>query len=117
MIAAQHRRALSQLAELPALRGPKFTFCHLITPHPPYVFTREGREDWNIDQTSRDSYIDQVIYLNHEVTRTIDSILAKSTMPPMTNSFFLLLRGALTGSSASAFAASGLVATIFPCTR
>lgn len=83
MIAAQHRRALSQLAELPALRGPKFTFCHLITPHPPYVFTREGQTDWEIDQTSRTAYIDQVVYLNREVLRAIDAIRSNSEVPPI----------------------------------
>lgn len=81
--AAQHRRALSQLAEVPTLPGPKFTFCHLIAPHPPFVFTREGQADWNIDQDDRHSYIDQLIYINHEVTRAIDSIVAKSTVPPI----------------------------------
>ncbi len=81
--AAQHRRALSQLAEVPAMPGPKFTFCHLVAPHPPFVFNREGQTDWGIDQTRRESYVDQVIYLNREVTRTIDAILAKSTVPPI----------------------------------
>ena len=81
--AAQHRRALSQLGELPTLPGPKFTFCHLIAPHPPFVFNREGKADWNIDQDNRNSYIDQLIYINHEMMRTIDAILAKSTVPPI----------------------------------
>ena len=81
--AAQHRRALGQLAEVPALPGPKFTFCHLIAPHPPFVFTRDGHTDWSIDQDSRQSYIDQLIYLNQEVTRTIDALLAQSTIPPI----------------------------------
>lgn len=81
--AAQHRRALSQLAEVPTLPGPKFTFCHLLTPHPPFVFTREGQTDWNIDQDHRNSYIDQLAYLNYEMLRTIDAIIAKSSAPPI----------------------------------
>lgn len=83
MIAAQHQRALSQLAELPTLQGPKFTFCHLITPHPPYVFTRDGQTDWEIDQNSRTAYIDQVVYLNREVMRAIDAIRSNSKVPPI----------------------------------
>lgn len=83
LIAAQHRRALSQLAELPPRPGPKFTFCHLITPHPPYVFTRDGQTDWEIDQTSRTAYIDQLVYLNREVTRAIDAIRSNSKVPPI----------------------------------
>lgn len=81
--AAQHRRALAELPDVPALSGPKFTFFHLLAPHPPFVFDREGRTNWNISQTDRDSYVDQVVYINREVTRAIDAILAKSTVPPI----------------------------------
>ncbi|MBM3969575.1 MAG: hypothetical protein FJ302_06895 [Planctomycetes bacterium] len=83
IIAAEHRRAFRQLAEIPKLRGPKFTFCHLITPHKPYVFTRDGQTDWNLDQTSPKVYVDQVVYLNREVMRTIDAIRSKSKTPPI----------------------------------
>jgi len=83
MFVAQHRRALAELPDVPALSGPKFTFFHLIAPHPPFVFDREGRTNWNIDQTNRNSYVDQVVYINREVTRAIDAILAKSTVPPI----------------------------------
>lgn len=83
LFAAQHRRALRQLADVPAIPGPKFTFCHLVAPHPPYVFKRDGQTDWNIDQADRGAYIDQVVYLNQEVTKSIDAILAQSKQPPI----------------------------------
>lgn len=83
LFAAQHRRALRQLSEVPAIAGPKFTFCHLVAPHPPYVFKRDGQTDWNIDQADRGAYIDQVVYLNREVTKSIDAILKQSTSPPI----------------------------------
>ena len=83
ILAAQHRRAFRELAEVPLLPGPKFTFCHLVTPHAPFVFKRDGQTDWEIDQSSGKSYVDQVIYLNQEVTRAIDAIRAKSTVPPI----------------------------------
>lgn len=83
LLAAQHRRALRQLAEVPTLSGPKFTFCHIIFPHPPYLFQRDGQTNWNLDQTDRAAYVDQVMYLNHEVTKAIDAILAQSTQQPI----------------------------------
>lgn len=83
LLVAQHRRALRQLAEVPTRPGPKFTFCHIIFPHPPYLFQRDGQPNWNIDQSDRAAYIDQVIYLNHEVTKAIDAILAQSTQRPI----------------------------------
>lgn len=76
ILAAQHRRAFRELAEVPLLPGPKFTFCHLVTPHAPFVFKRDGQTDWEIDQSSGKSYVDQVIYLNQEMTRAIDAIRA-----------------------------------------
>lgn len=81
--AAQHRRALAELSDVPRLPGPKFTFLHLIAPHPPLVFTREGRTDWNLDQNDRASYTGQLEYLNHEITKAVDSILANSSTPPV----------------------------------
>lgn len=83
ILAAQHRRAFRELAEVPLLPGPKFTFCHLVTPHAPFVFKRDGQTDWEIDQSSGKSYVDQVIYLNQEMTRAIDAIRAQSTVPPI----------------------------------
>lgn len=81
--AAQHRRALAELPEVPALAGRKFTFLHLVAPHPPFVFDRAGRANWNIDQSDRNSYVDQVVSINREVIRAIDAVLAKSTVPPI----------------------------------
>jgi len=81
--AAEHRRALEQLREVPKLPGPKFTFFHLVAPHPPYVLDRDGNAKWNIDQDDRSSYVDQVVYINREITRAVDAILANSAVPPV----------------------------------
>lgn len=83
ILAAQHRRAFRQLAEVPMIPGPKFTFCHLVTPHAPFVFTRDGQAKWDIDQGSGKSYTDQIFYLNQEVLRAIDAIRVNSAVPPV----------------------------------
>ena len=83
MLAAQHRRALAELRDVPAISAPKFTFLHLIAPHPPFLIDREGRNHWNANQSARESYVDQLAFINREVTAAIDAILAKSTVRPI----------------------------------
>lgn len=82
--------ALERSVDLP---GPKFVFGHLMCPHPPFVFTRDG-EPRNPDtphfsledgsklvgksmtaEEYRTRYADQVIYLNTLLRRLVQSIV------------------------------------------
>ncbi len=76
-------RTLESLPTVAAMDGPTFTLAHVIAPHPPYVFDREGRRRSDIDQDSRDSYVDQLVYINARAQAAIDQILARSTPPPI----------------------------------
>ena len=89
--------AFSKLPEVAVIPGPKFVFAHIIAPHPPYVFSRSG-DPVNPDYpytlndppknsggilASRNNYIDQLIFVNKEILRTIDGILENSKDPPV----------------------------------
>jgi len=97
-IAGAHLYAFDKLKEIPRLEGPTFTFVHLLLPHIPYVFHRDGsiRHDlgpnlhfygdfrrhmggWN----DKSRYVDQLVYLNTRLIETIDAILAASAHPPI----------------------------------
>lgn len=69
---------------VPALRGPKFVFVHLITPHFPYVIDREG-EFFNVETNSADKepYINQLIYLNGRLEQIFSDILETAATPPI----------------------------------
>ncbi len=76
-----------KLKEIPHMDGPTFTFAHIISPHPPYFFDRDGNfldanpadRDW----TKREAYIDQLIYLNGQVREIVREILASSDHEPI----------------------------------
>ena len=61
--AAHVRRSLEGVADIPAVRGPTFTFAHILKPHDPYVFDRNcgvlkrecGRRTRSVPTWSRSS--------------------------------------------------------------
>ncbi len=91
--------ALDQLGDEPELEAPRFVFAHIVAPHPPFVFGRNGEPiapDYRFalhDGThvisrrrlTRDEYVqgyrEQLIFINSKIQLTIDDILAKSTRP------------------------------------
>jgi hypothetical protein len=74
---------LEHLKRLPTEEGKLFVFAHLAIPHPPYQFGPNG--EW-IDDRPEDfgeAYVGQVIFINREILQVIDTILAKSEVPPV----------------------------------
>lgn len=90
------------LKTTPDVPGPKFVYAHILLPHPPFVFDREG----NFVETNRPysgadgddfngsseeyyfGYREQVQYTSALILDIIDEILAKSETPPI-----ILLQG------------------------
>jgi len=92
------RYILDTLDELPAASRPRFVFAHVISPHPPFVFGPDGQEltpespftlKFTFDSTSSSvadylrGYRGQVVFVNREIERIIDSILARSATTPV----------------------------------
>lgn len=97
-VAGRHLYIFDKLKEIPRLDGPTFTFAHIVLPHFPYVFDRDGtvRRDlapnlhfygdfkrrmggWGDESL----YVDQLVYLNTRLIEVIDAILAASPHPPI----------------------------------
>ncbi len=85
---------MEKITEVPAIEGPTFTFLHLLLPHNPYVFDRDGNIRADVPLTlqfeertggwkGKKEYLGQLTYLNHRMEGIIDSILAKSITPPI----------------------------------
>jgi len=74
------------LAEIPHNEEPTFTFAHILLPHFPYVFNRNGNYQ-PLDEANRRpesaNYIDQLIATNVMVAELIDGLLLSSEVRPI----------------------------------
>jgi hypothetical protein len=91
--------AFDRLEELSLRDDPIFVFAHIVAPHPPYVFGREGEErrdpgpfhlaDGNvfIDRSSllqyRRGFGEQIAFVERKTLETLRAILRNSTVPPV----------------------------------
>lgn len=79
---------LSNLVTLPNIEGDLFVFAHVNVPHQPYLFGPDG-ELINVDPNSPNreeithAYLGQVKFINREILRVVDAILANSEPAPI----------------------------------
>lgn len=78
----QRLSVLDGLATAADRPGPKFVFAHLVLPHPPYLFDRNGHERLDClpyideaDWAKHGDYVDQLIYLEGRLAQAVDRIL------------------------------------------
>lgn len=86
-----------ELAKLPEQPGPKFVFAHILSPHPPFVFTASGEPvdpdqpysindgddyDGKWEEYAR-GYPQQVQFVNRMLQQTIEAILERSPQTPV----------------------------------
>jgi hypothetical protein len=97
---------LDTLPRTAAYEFPVFVFAHIIAPHPPFVFDAEGgavehkryfayksandliQREGITRETYAGLFIDQLGYINGRVMSLVDSLIAKSRVPPV-----IILRG------------------------
>ena len=86
---AQRGRVLykfEQLAEAPEFDGPVFTFVHMLLPHDPYVFDRDGSfltARKASERSEADNFIAQLEFTNRKIRELVDSILARYDLKPI----------------------------------
>lgn len=85
---------METLPETPNSSGPQFVYAHVVSPHVPYVFGRDGERVHSDDpytllnarpgaEDNLVKYRDQLHYLNGLILQAIDGILANSDEPPV----------------------------------
>lgn len=89
---------LDALKEIPeSIAGPKIIYDHIMLPHPPFLFDRNGNvlpqqqpfRLWDDSASAggeyeyQKGYREQVIFANGKILEAIDGILAKSGTPPI----------------------------------
>jgi hypothetical protein len=88
--------AFDKLGSVPGIPGPKFVWVHIMSPHPPYIFTADGgiasqqgiftladRATGSGTPDERQAYAAQVNYINTRVLQSVREILANSKTPPI----------------------------------
>jgi hypothetical protein len=80
------RHQVEDVIRLAPTPGPKFVFLHVLVPHPPYVFDRDGGYVAKSEERKRsfdENYANQVAAANEMIRRMVDAILRDSPSPPV----------------------------------
>jgi hypothetical protein len=78
--------ALEALKEIPFVEGPKYVFAHVLLPHHPYVFDRDGKPVTLAEiqrRGDRENYLNQLIFTNKKIEHLVDVLLSRSSSPPI----------------------------------
>lgn len=90
---ALRRNTLSvfeKMPDIPYLEGKKYVLAHIMSPHPPYVFSENGglvnnpnlnNADEGIDR--RSFYLDQLKFISNQTLSMLKRIISNSPKPPI----------------------------------
>ncbi|MCK4265281.1 hypothetical protein KAW80_02905 [Candidatus Babeliales bacterium] len=72
---------LKKIKELSERSDPCFVFAHILCPHEPYVFSKNGDPIKSSYVDPDEGYIDQIQYINKEILKIVDYIKKSSNHP------------------------------------
>jgi len=75
-----------KLAALPDAASPKFVFAHVLLPHDPYLFRRDGQPLTSYEKLSKsekEKYLDQLIFTTKKIEILVEALLSKSKRTPI----------------------------------
>jgi hypothetical protein len=76
--------SLDQLQQVPgAYPSPKFTYAHIIIPHPPFIVDSIGQPLQNTPADELSAYADQITYLNQRLLDIVKLLLENSDPAPV----------------------------------
>ena len=85
--AAHRERVMYTLEQLPRIPesypSPKFTYAHIIFPHPPFVVDADGFPLQNSPPDELTAYADQITYLDQRLLEIVDALFENSDSPPI----------------------------------
>jgi len=80
------RRQIDDVIATASDPAPTFTFVHILVPHPPYVFDKDGAYLSEAEENRRPerlNYVNQVLGANAMARRLIEGIRARTSAPPV----------------------------------
>ena len=78
--------SLDAIGAVAAEPGPKFVFAHVLLPHRPFVFDRDGAPVTWMESSLRtyeENYVNQLVFTNRKILAAIDAILAQAGQNPI----------------------------------
>ncbi|KNZ70034.1 Sulfatase [Thermincola ferriacetica] len=78
--------SFNKLKQLPHVEGPKFVFAHILSPHTPFVFDRNGGQVNQINSRNwkdKKYYLNQYIYISNQVDSLVSELISQSKMNPI----------------------------------
>ena len=72
---------LDELKKLPEMEGPKFVFAHFLVPHPPFIFTPEGKFYWPANPAA--GYVTNAQFIDSHIVPVVAEMIKKSKVPPV----------------------------------
>ena len=83
--------AFDVLARIPERQEPTFVFAHIMSPHQPFIFDRNGNAvpmsilevEGDVARNYRRGFLEQLLFINRKVEELVDAILAKSEVKPI----------------------------------
>jgi hypothetical protein len=85
----QYERILyefDKLSRIPRMKKPTFVFAHMLIPHDPYVFDRDGNyQTWEqtTSRTEEQNFVNQLVFLNKKIETLVDTLLTASPVKPI----------------------------------
>lgn len=84
-------RTFDAIANVPNIKEPTFVCAHIMCPHAPFIFDRDGnpakQDVFSLQNEqmwqNKQGYIDQLIFVNKKVEALVDDILSKSDAAPV----------------------------------
>jgi hypothetical protein len=70
---------LNKLPDLPKTQAPKFVFAHILVPHPPYIFSPDGKFLWAENQVV--GYKSNTQFIDARITEVAKEIIENSDRP------------------------------------
>lgn len=75
-----------KLKETSKIEGPKFVFAHILSPHAPFVFGKNGEEIDSLDNlnwSDKSFYLNQYIFVTKQVEQVVSDIIKNSVTQPI----------------------------------
>lgn len=80
----QNNYVFSSLEKIPDMQGNFFIYAHINSPHPPYVYRKDGSINYPAETTDEKiAYANTITHLNNKILELVDQLIKNSNPHPV----------------------------------